>query len=274
MHALVKAKPSEGLWLEDVPEPEVGINDVLIRVHKTGICGTDLHIYRWDAWAQETVPVPMTVGHEFVGVVADVGSNVTDFAVGDLVSGEGHVVCGRCRNCMAGRRHLCAHSIGLGVQRPGELGCIGAQEKQTADQFVVILSLNSDGKTTLELEDARHGPIIQNFSFESTVARDGKHPVIVENKALRRIEERQGAAGFVIEGIDRFFKAGRPVQRLAPGISSLQLKSMREALFQAGLKRVVGGGGDGVFGEDVGEDGNAVSGAAVAGPTGNRIAVR
>jgi threonine 3-dehydrogenase len=119
MHALVKAKPSEGLWLEDVPEPEVGINDVLIRVHKTGICGTDLHIYRWDAWAQETVPVPMTVGHEFVGVVADVGSNVTDFAVGDLVSGEGHVVCGRCRNCMAGRRHLCAHSIGLGVQRPG-----------------------------------------------------------------------------------------------------------------------------------------------------------
>jgi threonine 3-dehydrogenase len=119
MRALVKAEATEGLWLEDVPEPEIGINDVLIRVSKTGICGTDLHIYGWDAWAQETIPVPMVVGHEFVGKVAAVGSNVSDFQVGDLVSGEGHVVCGRCRNCMAGRRHLCAHSIGLGVQRPG-----------------------------------------------------------------------------------------------------------------------------------------------------------
>jgi threonine 3-dehydrogenase len=117
MRALVKAE--EGLWLEEVPEPEVGVNDVLIRVRKTGICGTDLHIYAWDAWARETVPVPMVVGHEFVGEVAAVGSNVTDFQVGALVSGEGHVVCGRCRNCMAGRRHLCAHAIGLGVQRPG-----------------------------------------------------------------------------------------------------------------------------------------------------------
>src|SRR5438132_9575770 len=119
MRALVKAKPEEGLWLEDVAEPEIGINDVLIRVRKTGICGTDLHIYGWDAWAQKTIPVPMVVGHEFVGEVARFGSNVSDFQVGDLVSGEGHVVCGRCRNCLAGRRHLCAHSIGLGVQRPG-----------------------------------------------------------------------------------------------------------------------------------------------------------
>jgi threonine 3-dehydrogenase len=119
MRALIKAEAGEGLWLEDVPEPEMGINDVLIRVRKTGICGTDLHIYGWDAWAQETIPVPMVVGHEFVGEVARFGSNVSDFQLGDLVSGEGHVVCGRCRNCMAGRRHLCAHSIGLGVQRPG-----------------------------------------------------------------------------------------------------------------------------------------------------------
>ena len=119
MRALVKAAAEEGLRLEDVPEPEPGINDVLIRVRKTGICGTDLHIYDWDAWAQRTIPVPMVVGHEFVGEVVSFGSNVSDFAAGDLVSGEGHVVCGRCRNCMAGRRHLCAHSIGLGVQRPG-----------------------------------------------------------------------------------------------------------------------------------------------------------
>jgi threonine 3-dehydrogenase len=119
MKALVKARPEKGLWLEDVPEPEIGINDVLIRVHKTGICGTDLHIYDWNAWAEQTIPAPMVIGHEFVGEVVSFGSNVNDFTVGDLVSGEGHVVCGRCRNCMAGRRHLCAHSIGLGVNRPG-----------------------------------------------------------------------------------------------------------------------------------------------------------
>ncbi len=119
MRALIKGEAAEGLWLENVPQPEIGINDVLIRVRKTGICGTDLHIYGWDTWAQETIPVPMVVGHEFVGEVVRFGSNVSDFQVGDLVSGEGHVVCGRCRNCMAGRRHLCAHSIGLGVQRPG-----------------------------------------------------------------------------------------------------------------------------------------------------------
>src|SRR6476660_6523133 len=119
MRALVKAKAAEGLWLDDVPEPESGVNDVLIRVRKTGICGTDLHIHSWDAWAQKTIPIPMVVGHEFVGEIAEVGSNVSDFRPGDVVSGEGHVVCGRCRNCMAGRRHLCAHSIGLGVQRPG-----------------------------------------------------------------------------------------------------------------------------------------------------------
>src|SRR5207249_1285703 len=101
MRALVKAEAAEGLWLEDVPEPEVGINDVLIRVRKTGICGTDLHIYGWDAWAEKTIPVPMVVGHEFVGEVVSFGVNVSDFRVGDVVSGEGHVVCGRCRNCMA-----------------------------------------------------------------------------------------------------------------------------------------------------------------------------
>ena len=114
MKALVKSRAEPGVWLEDVPEPEIGINDVLIRVGTTGICGTDVHIHRWDAWAQRTIPVPLVIGHEFVGKVVQVGSNVTGFAPGDRVSGEGHVVCGRCRNCMAGRRHLCAHSIGPG----------------------------------------------------------------------------------------------------------------------------------------------------------------
>jgi threonine 3-dehydrogenase len=119
MKALVKKEARPGLWLEEMPEPEIGINDVLIRVHKTGICGTDLHIYKWDAWAQATIPVPMIVGHEFVGEVVEVGSNVADFRRGDIVSAEGHVVCGRCRNCLAGRRHLCKDTKGIGVNRPG-----------------------------------------------------------------------------------------------------------------------------------------------------------
>jgi threonine 3-dehydrogenase len=119
MKALVKSKSEPGLWLEDIPKPTLGINDVLIKVHKTGICGTDLHIYKWDDWARKTVPVPMAVGHEFVGEIVEVGSNVADFHPGQLVSGEGHVVCGRCRNCLAGRRHLCADTKGVGVNRPG-----------------------------------------------------------------------------------------------------------------------------------------------------------
>ena len=119
MKALIKSKRETGLWLEDVPEPTIGINDVLIRIQKTGICGTDLHIWKWDAWAQKTIPVPMAVGHEFVGEIVTVGSNVTDFHPGQIVSGEGHVVCGRCRNCLAGRRHLCADTKGVGVNRAG-----------------------------------------------------------------------------------------------------------------------------------------------------------
>ncbi len=119
MKALVKKDAAPGLWVEDVPEPKAGINDVLIRVHKTGICGTDLHIYEWDEWARSAIKPPLIIGHEFVGEVVAVGSNVTDFHSGDIVSGEGHVVCGRCRNCLAGRRHLCAHTEGVGVERPG-----------------------------------------------------------------------------------------------------------------------------------------------------------
>ena len=119
MKALVKAHAEPGLWLQDIPEPALGINDVLIRVLRTGICGTDVHIFDWNDWARQTIPVPMTIGHEFVGQIVEVGSNVNDFQPGELVSGEGHVVCGRCRNCMAGLRHLCANTSGVGVNRPG-----------------------------------------------------------------------------------------------------------------------------------------------------------
>jgi threonine 3-dehydrogenase len=117
--ALLKAQAGPGLEIQDIPEPTIGINDVLIRVYRTGICGTDVHIYDWDEWARQTIPVPMTIGHEFVGEIAAVGSNVIDFHPGELVSGEGHVVCGRCRKCMAGQRQYCAHTSGVGVNRPG-----------------------------------------------------------------------------------------------------------------------------------------------------------
>src|SRR5438270_7502246 len=119
MKALVKKHREQGLWLDEVPVPQVGINDVLIKVLRTGIFGTDVHIYNWDVWAQKTIPVPMVVGHEFVGRIEAVGSNVHDFQIGDIVSGEGHVVCGHCRNCLAGRRHLCKDTKGIGVNRPG-----------------------------------------------------------------------------------------------------------------------------------------------------------
>jgi len=119
MKALVKRERAEGLWLEEVPVPPIGINDVLIKIHKTSICGTDVHIWNWDEWAQKTIPVPMTIGHEFVGTVAAFGENVSDLEIGEVVSGEGHIVCGRCRNCLAGRRHLCPRTSGVGVNRPG-----------------------------------------------------------------------------------------------------------------------------------------------------------
>ena len=119
MLALVKVDAGPGLRLQEVPRPEIGINDVLIRVHKTGICGTDLHIESWDPWAAKTIHTPQVIGHEFVGEVAEVGANVTDFHPGELVSGEGHVTCGRCRHCLAGQRHLCVNTVGLGVNRDG-----------------------------------------------------------------------------------------------------------------------------------------------------------
>src|SRR3954462_2681508 len=119
MKALVKKHREVGIWLDEVPVPECGSNDCLIEILRTGICGTDVHIYNWDAWAQRTIPAPMVVGHEFVGKIVAVGSNVKDFYPGEIVSGEGHVVCGHCRNCLAGRRHLCKDTKGIGVNRPG-----------------------------------------------------------------------------------------------------------------------------------------------------------
>ena len=119
MKALVKKEAAPGMWMEDIPEPKAGPNDVLIAIDRTAICGTDMHIYNWDAWAQKTVPVPMAVGHEYCGHIVELGSEVRGLAIGDRVSGEGHVTCGYCRNCRAGRRHLCRNTVGVGVDRPG-----------------------------------------------------------------------------------------------------------------------------------------------------------
>lgn len=119
MKALVKAKKEPGIWMEEIERPICGVNDVLIRIHKTAICGTDMHIYHWDEWAQATIPVPMTVGHEFYGEIVELGSEVQGLKVGEKVSGEGHITCGYCRNCRAGRRHLCRNTLGVGVNRPG-----------------------------------------------------------------------------------------------------------------------------------------------------------
>ncbi len=130
MRALVKTKSAPGLWIEDVAEPTIGPNDLLVRTHRTGICGTDIHIWNWDAWAQRTIPVPLTIGHEGAGEVIDVGSAVAGFKKGDRIAAEGHITCGYCRNCRAGKRHLCRNTVGLGVQRPG---CF-------ADRFVIPAS--------------------------------------------------------------------------------------------------------------------------------------
>lgn len=119
MRALAKLKPEQGIWLHTTQRPRMGHNDLLIKIHKTAICGTDLHIYNWDDWAQQTIPLGMTVGHEYVGEVAEIGSEVEGFSIGDRVSGEGHITCGHCRNCRAGRRHLCRNAVGVGVNRPG-----------------------------------------------------------------------------------------------------------------------------------------------------------
>lgn len=132
MHALVKARAAVGIDLQDIPKPVVGPNDVMIRVKRTAICGTDMHIYNWDAWAQKTIPVPMAVGHEYCGVIVEVGSEVSGFSPGDRVSGEGHITCGYCRNCRAGRRHLCRNTVGVGVNRPGSFA-----------EYVVIPAFNA-----------------------------------------------------------------------------------------------------------------------------------
>lgn len=146
MKALVKAKPEKGLWLQDVPKPEIEDNEVLIKINKTAICGTDIHIYQWDEWSQKTIPVPMHVGHEFAGVIEETGRLVKDFKKGQRVSGEGHVVCGHCRNCRAGMRHLCINTRGIGVNRPG---CFAEYLAMPSENVFVLPDSVSDDEAAI-----------------------------------------------------------------------------------------------------------------------------
>ena len=174
MKAVVKARAEPGLWLEEVPVPEVGGDDVLIRVLKASICGTDVHIYNWDAWAQKAIPVPMIIGHEFVGVVDGVGDHVKGFARGDLVVAEGHITCGHCRNCLAGRRHLCPNTQGVGVDRPGGMGGI------RGDPAGELLACRPDDSAGCA------------FLFRSARQRRA-HSALVRSRRRRRAHHRRGS---------------------------------------------------------------------------------
>ncbi len=216
MKALVKAKPEPGLWLEEVPEPKVGHNDLLVKVSKTAICGTDIHIYNWDEWSQETIPVPMTVGHEFCGVVVGAGSEVSGFRTGDRVSGEGHITCGQCRNCRAGRRHLCSHTQGIGVNRPGafaEYLVIPAMNAyhlpdNIGDEVAAILDpLGNATHTTLSFDLVGEDVVITGAGpigiMAAAIARHvgARHVVVTDVNDYRLdIAERMGASRAVNVG--------------------------------------------------------------------------
>jgi len=184
MKALVKARPEPGLWIEDVPEPEPGPQDVLIRVRKTSICGTDLHILRWDEWAQETIPVPMTVGHEFMGEIVALGDGVEGLDVGQRVAGEGHITCGHCRNCRAGRRHFCHNHVGLGVTRPGAFAEFVAIP--AANVFPLPEHINDDVAAVLDpLGNATHTALSFDLVGEDILIT-GAGPIGIMATAISR----------------------------------------------------------------------------------------
>lgn len=199
MKALVKSKAEEGIWMEEVPVPECGHNDVLIKVKKTAICGTDIHIYNWDSWAQQTIPVPMVVGHEFVGTIEKMGGEVQGLALGDRVSAEGHVTCGHCRNCRAGKRHLCRNTIGVGVNRPGcfaEYVCVPA-----ANVFKLNDAISDDVASILDpLGNAAHTALSFDLVGEDVLIT-GAGPIGMMAVAIAR---HAGARHIVITDLNDY----------------------------------------------------------------------
>ena len=199
MKALVKARPEPGLWIDDVPKPAPGAHEVLIRVHKTSICGTDLHIHRWDAWARETIPVPMVVGHEFMGEIAEVGADVDGLRVGQRVAGEGHITCGHCRNCKGGRREFCHNHVGLGVTRPGAFAEFLVLPAENV--FVVPPHIDDDIAAVLDpLGNATHTALRYDVVGEDVLVT-GAGPIGVMAVAIVR---HIGARNIVVTDINRY----------------------------------------------------------------------
>ena len=199
LKALVKKEAAPGIWLDDVPEPKVGHNDVLIEIGKTAICGTDMHIYNWDAWARKTIPVPMQVGHEYFGRIVEVGSEVKGFKSGDRVSGEGHITCGYCRNCRAGRRHLCRNTVGVGVNRPGAFAQYLAIPADNA--FKLPDSISDDVASILDpFGNATHTALAFNMVGEDVLIT-GAGPIGIMAVAIARFV---GARHVVITDVNDY----------------------------------------------------------------------
>ncbi len=230
MKALVKARAEPGIWLQDIPEPRVGHNDVLIKVRKTAICGTDMHIYNWDAWAQKTIPVPMAVGHEYCGEVVEVGSEVAGIKPGDRVSGEGHITCGYCRNCRAGRRHLCRNAVGVGVNRPG---CFAEYLAIPAvNTFKLPQNIGDDTASILDpLGNATHTALSFNLVGEDVLIT-GAGPIGIMATAIARFA---GARHIVITDVNDY-RLGLAKRMGASIALNVSRGSLDEAMKQLGMQ--------------------------------------
>jgi len=228
--ALVKARAEPGIWLQDIPEPRVGHNDVLIKVRKTAICGTDMHIYNWDAWAQKTIPVPMAVGHEYCGEVVEVGSEVAGIKPGDRVSGEGHITCGYCRNCRAGRRHLCRNTVGVGVDRPG---CFAEYLAIPAvNTFKLPQNIGDDTASILDpLGNATHTALSFNLVGEDVLIT-GAGPIGIMATAIARFA---GARHIVITDVNDY-RLGLAKRMGASIALNVSRGSLDEAMKQLGMQ--------------------------------------
>jgi threonine 3-dehydrogenase len=230
MKALVKAKPEPGIWMQEVPLPEVGPNDVRIRIRKTSICGTDVHIYNWDEWARETVPVPMTIGHEFAGEIVEVGSQVGGFEIGQRVSGEGHVTCGYCRNCRAGKRHLCRNAVGVGTTRPGafaEYLVIPA-----GNAFRLPDSISDDVASVLDpLGNATHTALSFDLVGEDVLIT-GAGPIGCMASAISR---HVGARHVVVTDVNDY-RLELAMRMGATRVLNVTRETIREAMTELGMR--------------------------------------
>jgi len=276
MLALVKSAAGPGLDLREVPMPVVGINDVLIRVHKTGICGTDLHIESWDPWAAKTIKPPLVVGHEFVGEVVEVGANVADFGAGDLVSGEGHVVCGRCRHCLAGRRHLCANTIGLGVGRDGSFAEYVVlpmtnvwQHWPGVDEEVAAIfdPFGNAVHTALAFPVLGEDVLVSGAGpiglMATAVARHAgaRHVVVSEPNAYRRELATRMGATFVIDPLARTLQSAFEELDMVEGFDVVMEMSGNPTALRSALAAMAHGGGIAILGiptEEIALDVNAI----------------